>query len=180
MSEICALEIMEKNDMIKIEKMKFRFSFIEEKEANEPIDEITVPAKKISILQKGEAFDRKFRELMMSSGYLCMPASNYQGAELFFKKEDIDNFLDNLPEREIIYTRPFPTVMSRYISEVKEERNLKIYGSEKVRRNHFFYFKENGAWGYQTKIKQLNIARKRVKKEEEEEAKAIKFMEQLF
>lgn len=180
MSNICALEIMEKNEMITIEEKKFRFAFVEKTDSTEAIDKTIVPAKKISILQKGERFDRKFRDLMISSGYVCMPASNYQGAELFFKKKDLDNFLDNLPKKEILYTRPFPTAMSKYISEVKEERGLIINGSEKVYTNDFFSFNDNGSWGYQTKIKQLNIIKERVEKEEEEESEAIKFMEQLF
>ena len=180
MSEVCALEIMEKNDMITVEEMKFRFLFVEEKEAIEPIDKITVPAKKISILQKGEEFDRKFRDLMTSSGYVCMPGSNYGGAELFFKKKDIDNFLDNLPEKEILYTRPFPSAMSRYISEVKDERNLIISDSVKVYTNDFFSFNKNGSWGYQTKIKQCDIIKERLDKEKKQEQKAIEFMEQLF
>lgn len=180
MSEVCALEIMEKNGMITVEEMKFRFVFVEEKEASEPIDEMIVPAKRISILQKGKTFDRKFRDLMMSSGYICQPAYNYQGSELFFKKKDLDNFLDNLPEKEIIYTRPFPSAMKKYISEVEDERGLIIFGSEKVHTNDFFDLKDNGSWSYQTKIKQLNVIKKRVEKEEEEEAKAIEFMEQLF
>lgn len=180
MSEVCALEIMEKNDMITVEEKKFRFIFIEETKDSEPIDKMIVPAKKIYIRQKGEAFDKKFRNLMTSSGYICMPGSNYAGAELFFRKKDIDSFLDNLPKKEIIYTRPFPTAMSRYISEVGKERDLKIDGSEKVYANDFFSFIQNGSWGYQTKIEQLNITRERLEKEEKEEAKAIKFMEKLF
>lgn len=179
-NKMCALEIMEKNDMITVEEKKFRFIFIEETKASEPIDKIIVPAKKIYIRQKGEAFDKKFRKLMTSSGYVCMPGSNYAGSELFFKKKDIDNFLDNLPKKEILYTRPFPTAMSRYISEVKKERNLKVDGSEKVYTNDFFGFTQNGSWCYQTKIEQLNITRERLEKEVEEEMKAIKFMEQLF
>lgn len=180
MSEVCALEIMEKNDMITVEEMKFKFIFVEKADANEAIDRTIVPAKKISILQKGEEFDRKFRDLMTNAGYVCMPGSNYAGGQLFFKKKDIDSFLDNLPEKEVLYTRPFPSAMSKYISKVKDERNLIVSGSEKVYTHHFFNLNENGSWSYQTKIKQCDVIKERLDKEKEQEQEAIEFMEQLF
>lgn len=180
MSEVCALEIMEKNEMIKVKDTEFSFLFVKEKDATEPISKIIVPAKNIKILQKGGDFDKKFRELMKDSGYTCMPRRGYSGSNLFFRTEDIDDFLDNLPHEEVIYTRPFPTVMERYINKIKDDRNLIIKNSVRVMIDDFFAKEKNGEWGYQTKIKQCDIIKERVDEEKRQEQQAIEFMEQLF
>lgn len=175
MTEKCALEIMQQNNMIKIENRHWLHRIAKEQYPDEIIKELKIPIKRIHIKQDGEEFDLKFRELMKQSGYICTPTKGYGASELFIKKEDIDNFINGLPEEEEIYTDVLNYLIYNYIQDNYQHIKLQKHVMYTGHGNHKFQGKDAV-----TSITNLNLKKQRIEQESQKEKDAIKFMEQLF
>ena len=177
MSEQCALEILENNDMIEIEKKKWTHQIAEEQYPFETdiIKILEIPFKSIRIKEKGEKFDERFRELMQENGYLCTPNSRYGSSDIFIKKEDVVNFLKKLPQEEIIFTENLHYLIRDYIEN--KYYNIELIQEKQYTGHGLHAFK--GA-SVTSKIINLTEKRRRIEQQQNKEEKAIKFMEQLF
>ena len=170
MSEQCALEILENNDMIKVRKEKWIHQIAEEQYPFETdiIKRLEIPFKNITIKEKGEKFDERFRRLMQKNGYI------YTKNSTFIKKEDVDNFLKELPQIETIWTEKPNYLIIDYI-----ENKYNFLIEEKAQytgQGHHMFSNRS----YVAKITNLKIKEERIKNEKNREQEAIKFMEQLF
>lgn len=176
MSEICALEIMEKNDMIEVKDKSITYNISEEQYPFGFIKTIKLPYKIIKIKQKGRDFDKKFRELMQSSGYLCRPDSRWGESELFIKKDDVDEFIRKLPQKEIIYMPKMPGLVSLYIKETYE--NIFELETRTMYTGHGHHLFSDECEVIQ--IINKEIKKERIMNENQKEEKAIEFIKQLF
>lgn len=172
---VCALEIMEKNNMITSLDKHLVYKITTNKDPNEEdiIKEIKLPYKQILIKTGGKNFDKKFRELMKKSGYICTPASNYGDNEKFVKKSDVANFIKELPEIETIYLKELLWFVEQYIE--RWHSYLKIKNIDNRYKRNLFKNCNTIIELTNTKIKENRIEQARKKEE-----KAIEFMEQLF
>ena len=177
MSEVCALEIMENNNMIKVNNTtwKYKITTNEDPSQEDIIKEIRLPCKNIQIKTGGKKFDKKFRTLMKKSGYVCTPTERYGDSNKFVKTSDIDKFIKELPEIEIVYLRKLCWFVKEYIEENYRYITIKNIDN-RFKRNIF------SINGYNNIIELTNnkIKTNRIKQAKQKEQEAIEFMEQLF
>lgn len=171
MSEQCALEILENNDMIKVGKEKWIHKIAEKQYPfeNDIIKRLEIPFKSIKIKEKGEKFDERFRRLMQKNGYL------YTKSSTFIKQKDIDNFLKELPQTETIWTEELNNLIINYIEKKYDFLKIEKKAQYTGHGHHMFSNRS-----YVTKITNLKTKKERIKNEKNREQEAIKFMEQLF
>ena len=175
MSEFCALEIMQNNNMIKVNEGHLVYMITEDNDPDKEdiIKKIKLPCKIIQIKTKGDNFDKKFRELMKKSGYVCTPRENYRNSDKFIKKSDIDEFIKELPKIENIYLNQLYWFVEKYIEEYYEYTIENI--DNRYKRNIFTINCYNVI-----KLTNNKIKNDRIKQTKQKEQEAIEFMEQLF
>ena len=175
MSEVCALEIMENNNMIKVNEGRWVYKITKNNNPSEEdiIKEIKLPCKIIKIKTAGENFDKKFRELMKKSGYVCTPAQNYRNSDKFVKTSDIDKFIKELPEVEIVYLKELCWFVEKYIKKNYEYITIKNIDN-KYAQNIF------GNCYKIIKLTNNKIKTNRIEQAKQKEKEAIEFIEQLF
>lgn len=175
MSEFCALKIMQNNNMIKVSEGRWVYKITTNDDPSEEdiIQEILLPYKIIKIKTAGEKFDKKFRKLMKKSGYISTPALNYGDSEKFVKTSDIDKFIKELPEIEVIYLKKLCWFVKTYIEEGYGYITIKNIDN-RYKRNIF-----NGDVEI-IKLTNNRIKSNRIEQARRKEQEAIEFIEQLF
>lgn len=172
---VCALEIMENNNMIATSNKYWVYKITTERDPCEKdvIKEIKLQYKIIRIKTGGKKFDKKFRELMKKSGYVCTPAENYGDGEKFVKTSDIDKFVKELPKKETIYLKKLCWFVEKYIQESNTHFRIKNIDN---RYNKNIFKNYNTI----TEITNNEIKQNRIEQAKQKEEESIRFMEQLF
>ena len=172
----CKLEVLQDNGLIKYKESSIKFDIVEKKSDEEKLMEIHLPTTFISYNQTKE-FDKEFKNKMNSIGYISNEGNKHtRHNEVFVKQEDINKFIEDLPDLEIYYINGLPDFLEIHLNFCpcfKVERNS-VYTCD------YFAFKRYYISSYCHKITRLDIKEKRENEERCRNHKNIEFMKRVL
>lgn len=174
----CKLEILQNNGLIKYKESSIKFDIVEKKSDEEILMSINLPMTFVSYHQTKE-FDKEFKNKMNCMGYISDTGNKYKHIrhdEPFVKQEDINKFIEELPDLEAYYINGLPDFLEVYLNfcpDFKAERNT-IYTCD------YFAFKSYYISRYCHKITRLDIKEKRENEERCRNHKNIEFMKRVL
>ena len=172
----CKLEVLQDSGLIKYEESSIKFDIVEKKDDEEKLIEIHLPTTFVSYNQTKE-FDKEFKNKMKSIGYLSDTNNQYtRHKELFVKQEDLNKFIEKLPDLEIYYINGLPDFLEVYLNfcpYFKAERQS-VYTCD------YFAFKRYYISSYCHKITRLDIKEKRENEEKCRNHENIEFMKRVL
>lgn len=159
----CAIEILNKNDLIDVEEMLHNFQ-----KDNVP----DIKFIRITFFDKNPKFNKELKKILEEE-YICWynKSDNISSEYNYVKKENIIRWIIDLPEKEEIiipiWDYKFANFVIDYIKKNIPEFKCKMLNQ----------------WSYQQtemEIRNLKVIEKRKKKENEEDEEALKLLDKLF